>query len=163
MRLPVAVLLACLALAPAAIADSPPGDTSPSYGGSGGGGSGSQGSAPDKTAPFVDITISVKHLASLARAGRLRVQVVVSEDCKLRLSGSVAVGSGRAALTAKQVTLKKGLRTLTLKLSSKRRKALKGYVRGLSGKRRGKVALTGTATDPAGNKRHLSFSKKLKR
>jgi plastocyanin len=125
-----------------------------SGGGSGGGGSGGGGGSAgggDTTSPTVSLKVSKVKLSALRKKGKLPVKVTVSEGATVFLAanvGKTSIASGKATFD------KAGSKTVTLKLSSAGRKALKK-------KKSAKVAVDASASDAAGNKGAGSGSAKL--
>jgi hypothetical protein len=158
----IALLAALAVAAPIAVADpTPPGDQSPSYGGNPSGG--------DHTAPYLRATIRTRHLATIAKTGKLKLSLATSEKSVVALAGTLTVRAPHAKtlrLKLRGTTLlfkRSGQKGGTLTLSASGRHRLAALLRTGGNRSRGTFRLTGTGADAAHNKRHLKKSATLRR
>jgi hypothetical protein len=163
------VLIAALAVlscaAVVAVAEGPiGGDLDSSYSGGGKGGAKDGGTGPKVTMSVVKIS-----MRSLSKHGKLKVKAKLARAGKLTITGNVAIGKKKYGFKKLVATYKKAqTRTLTLKMTSKVRKAARKKVLAAKTKKakkkfRGKVTLLGVSKDSKRRTYRKHAKKTLKR
>jgi plastocyanin len=125
----------------------------------GGGGSGGPPPPPpsDTTAPRASLAIGTGNLAAVLRSGRLPVRVSVDEGASLALTATTRVGRRTVTLATGRLSFGGPA------VQSTRARLTRGGRRSLAGRRSATVAVTATATDPAGNRSRATAHRTLRR
>ena len=118
----------------------------------GGGG----GGATDATAPTVRVRITSTKLRTVVRSGKLKVRVSSNESSAVNISARTRLRGRNVTIARGTATVSATTRTVSLKLTSSARRALRRA-------RRASISVTARATDAAGNAARARASRRLSR